>query len=458
MKSLTTIAAMVGMALSPLACNPVANTWEAEVRRLAQPIVDGGLVPGMVVGIYDGGRTEVYGLGKLDDADSRTPDGSTEFEIGSISKVFTSLIMASAVERSEVTLDEPLSKLLPKDVEAPKRDGKEITLQDLATHFSGLPRIPDNMKAEDLVNPYKDYTRANLFEFVGKHRLRRAPGAQYEYSNLGVGLLGQLLVDATHKDYETLLHERVTEPLKMADTAVTLSADQQSRLAPGHRSGKKVENWTFSSLVGCGGVRSTANDMLKLVAAHAKRDSSPLWGATAMVSSVRHKVEGNIWSICLGWHMAGDGSTLWHTGQTGGYSSAVFVNPMINKGVVVLANGADSAVDVLGERIFQAVAGMKVEPPKVRPSVPLAGPQLDKVVGEYPSPMGLTMYVTRDGDAIYARLTGQSALRVFPESPTRFFYRDVEAEIEFAVDAKEDHATSLTLFQNGQKIKFDRKQ
>lgn len=456
---LGTVTLALALAACPVRAESADEIWRGEVSRLASPLIDAGLVPGMAVGIYDGGRTETYFLGVADPSAAAPvpPAADTIYEIGSISKVFTALLLADAAGRGEVKADDPLSALLPDGVEAPRRDGKEITLEHLATHFSGLPRLPDNMRGETLEDPYAGYTRENLFDFINGHRLGRAPGATYEYSNLGVGLLGTLLAQRGGSDYDALLRDRIAGPLGMTDTGVGLSPDQQRRLAPPHRGGLRVGNWGFDALAGCGGVRSTVHDMLLFMAAHVEPESTALRAAIVDASRRRRDVADTPWGMALGWHVAGDRSTLWHTGQTGGYSAAVFVNAAGKKGVVVLANGADSTVDALAERIIQAVFGMKVDPPKVRPSIPLADAQLEPLVGDYPSPIGLTMSIRRHNDALMAQLTGQPALRIFPESPTLFFYREVEAEIEFEVDADTKSAGALTLFQNGQKLRFERR-
>ena len=120
----------------------------------------------------------------------RQPDGDTVFEIGSITKVFTSLILADMVERGEVKLDDPVSKFLPASVTVPSRNGRQITLLDISMQISGLPRMPNNMKPADPENPYADYDPAKLYEFLSGYTLQRDIGEKYEYSNLAVGLLG----------------------------------------------------------------------------------------------------------------------------------------------------------------------------------------------------------------------------------------------------------------------------
>lgn len=431
--------------------------WGEDVRRLAQPLVDGKLVPGLVVGIWDQGKTSTFAFGRVNAEKDEAPTADTVYEIGSVSKVFTAILLAEAVEHGEMKLDDPLSTLLPKDVKAPMFEGREIRLEDISTHFSGLPRLPSNMDASSLDNPYATYTREKLFEFVNGYALTRAPGEKYEYSNLAVGMLGTLLADKAKKSYESLLHDRVTGPLHMNDTTITLSEGQKARLAPGHRSGLAVSNWDLASLEGAGGIRSTVNDLLKLAAAQMEPEKSPLRGALTMVAERRKDIGGSNLGMGLGWHIAGDKSTRFHNGQTGGYSSAIFVNAGMKKGVVVLSNGADSAIDGLAENVLQTLAGMKIEPIRTRATISLTDAQIEPLLGVYQSGLGFDITVTRQGEAVLARLTGQQALRIWPETATKFFYREVVADVDFELDADGKSAKALTLHQNGRDMRCERK-
>jgi CubicO group peptidase (beta-lactamase class C family) len=147
---------------------------------------------GIVVGMIGPDGRKVVSYGALEKGDPRALNGDTVFEIGSVTKVFTSLLLSDMVQRGQVALTDPVSKYLPAGVKMPQRNGKQITLLDLATHTSGLPRIPGNFKPKDPANPYADYSVAQLYEFLASYELPRDIGAQYEYSNLGGGLLGHV--------------------------------------------------------------------------------------------------------------------------------------------------------------------------------------------------------------------------------------------------------------------------
>ena len=201
----------------------------AEVLAILKERVESKRSAGIVVGILDEGGRRVIAYGNAGSTD-RPLDGNSVFEIGSVTKVFTSALLADMVRRGEVKLEDPASKYLPASARLPSRSGKEITLLDLATQTSGLPRLPGNLAPKDPTNPYADYTVEQLYDFLSHYTLTRDIGEKYEYSNLGVGLLGHVLSRKAGMSYEELVTKRILEPLEMRDTAITHGAD--ARLAP----------------------------------------------------------------------------------------------------------------------------------------------------------------------------------------------------------------------------------
>jgi CubicO group peptidase (beta-lactamase class C family) len=431
----------------------VATDRKADAQRLVQPLIDGGVIPGAAVGVLENGSTQVFGFGRVSMMDDSPPRGDTIYELGSISKVLTGVLLADAVERGELKSDDPLSKHMPAGKRAPRFGDEEIRLWHLASHTSSLPRLPNNIEATSLENPYSQYDETKLWAFLDGHTLSRTPGSQYAYSNLGAGLLGTVVARRAGTDYPDLLAKRLAGPLEMKDTTVELSNAQKRRLAPPYESGcKPATNWDFKSLVGCGGVRSTVNDMLKFMQATLDYRNDGIHKAIKQSTTKRFDIPGG-GAIGLGWHIAADGFTWWHNGQTAGYHTAMFVNPVNRTGVVILSNGADGAIDASAERMVQIMAGLSVDPPEVRQHVTLTHLQLDRLVGEYVG-TGMTMTITRDDNMLMAQLTGQAAFPVFAETPTKFFYRVVEAELHFSVS--QDVASTVTLHQNGMKIPFSR--
>ena len=204
------------------------------------------------------------------------------FEIGSVTKVFTAALLAEMAGRGEVGIDQPVAELLPPGVRMPSRRGEPITLAHLAEHTSALPRLPGNLWATvtDQKNPYRDYRVAHLYEYLGGAGVGFPPGTGAAYSNLGAGLLGHVLALRAGLPYDELLAERILRPLGLTDTGIALSADQASRLAPGHDAmGKPTSNWDLPTLAGAGALRSTADEMLTFLRANLDPPGTPAGAA-----------------------------------------------------------------------------------------------------------------------------------------------------------------------------------
>ena len=216
----------------------------------------------------------MLGYGEIHHGAGDKPDGNTVYEIGSITKAFTGTLLGDMVSRGIVKLDAPLQDFMPPDVKLHLVKDHPIKLVDVASQSSGLPRMPYNFGPKDIKNPYADYTPELMYAFLGKHELRRPPG-KYEYSNLGMGLLGHVLATKAGKTYEQLVVERICDPLEMNDTRMKLSDDQKKRFAPPYDAELNDEkNWDFDALAGAGALRSTANDMLKFAAASISDEKS----------------------------------------------------------------------------------------------------------------------------------------------------------------------------------------
>src|SRR3954471_19068983 len=261
---------------------------DAEILAIIKQRVDDKRSAGMVVGVIDpDGRRRVVAYG--DPGPGQPPlDGNSVFEIGSISKVFTSTVLAELVQEGKVHLDDPAQKYLPAGVKLPTRGDKVITLGSLSEQNSGLPRMPGNFTPANPANPYADYTVQQMYDFLSGYQLTRDPGELFEYSNLGVGLLGHVLSRATGQSYEEMERQRVWVPLGMTNTAITLTPWMKSHLALGHGdNGQVVANWDLPTLAGAGAIRSTTNDMLKFLDANLHPERGPLQRAMAFAHEER---------------------------------------------------------------------------------------------------------------------------------------------------------------------------
>jgi CubicO group peptidase (beta-lactamase class C family) len=373
------------------------------------------------------------------------------FEIGSITKVFTTAILADMVARGQVRLDDPVAQLLPATVKVPSRNGRRITLLDLATQSSGLPRLPTNFAPRDSANPYADYGDQQLYEFLSGYELPRDPGATYEYSNLGMGLLGHALARKAKMSYEQLVTRRVLGPLGMKETAIALSPALKARLVPGHGdTGQVVANWDLATLAGAGALRSTARDMLTFLAANLDSSRGPLARALHDAHVSRHAAGSPNMTIGLAWHILaspGGRSIVWHNGGTGGYRSFIGFDAARGVGVVLLTNSSIGADDI-GFHLLDASLPLR-PPPAPRTEVAVDSTILGRYVGEYELAPTFHIAVTREGNGLFVQATGQPKFPIFAESDSAFFLKVVDAQITFTRDST-GTVTGLVLHQNGQ--------
>ncbi len=432
--------ALVGATLA-VSSSAGASPEPFDLGRAALERIDGAPGVGIAIGTIENGRTAVVLRGETGTAEKLSRD--TVFEIGSVTKTFTGILLAEMVGRGEVRLDEPIDELLPKGVTAPARGDRHITLLDLATQSSGLPRLPDNLAPRNADDPYASYDDERLFEFLAHYRLTRDIGAQYEYSNLAVGLLGRLLARRADTTYETLLRQRVLDPLEMSSTAIALTPAMRAHLAKGHDvDGEPVANWHFDALAGAGGLASSLGDMLRYLGAVSSADG-PLGSAARIAEQPRRDATPQT-RIGLLWNTQISDGIVWHNGQTGGYHAFVGFSADRTRAIVILANSAFSIDDIALHWLD--------------PALPLAAPPrtiaLDRdALGAYAGTYDLagTRFVfTREGDRLYAQLGDQPRFRVYPYAPDAFFWKVVDARVTFTVE--KGKATSAVLHQNGRDV------
>ncbi|HEX6316338.1 MAG TPA: serine hydrolase, partial [Gemmatimonadaceae bacterium] len=407
------------------------------------------LSAGIVVGLREAdGRTRILAWGSPG-PDKRPLDGNSVFEIGSITKVFTGTMLAQMALDGALSLDDPVSKFLPATVKVPERNGQQITLGHLSTQNSGLPRMPTNFSPANVLNPYADYTVQQLYSFLSGYTLTRDPGQLFEYSNVGMGLLGHALSQSAGSSYEDLVRARILTPLGMTNTAITLTPWMSDHLAMGHDpSGNVTANWDLPSLAGAGALRSTANDMLKFIAAAADTTHGPL--AKAMALAQRPRMAAGPGRIGLNWitRFSANDTIVWHNGGTGGYRTFAGVSPRRRVGVVVLTNSGGAGADDIGFHLLDPSLPLI----RQRVAITVSPTVLARYVGQYQLAPGAVIDIALRGDTLSAQLTGQGRLRIWPESDSTFFYREVDAQIAFVLDAQ-GVVTGLVLHQGGQQVR-----
>jgi YD repeat-containing protein len=441
----TTAASQSGGLLSDQAIRSVlANRVDVERQHV-----------GVVVGVIEAAGRRVVGHGTFGKSDARPVDGHTVFEIGSVTKVFTSLLLADMAGRGEVAIDDPVAKHLPAGVTVPMRGTTAITLQDLATHTSGLPRLPTNLVITNADNPYAGYSVENLHAFLSGHVLTRDIGAQFEYSNLGVGVLGHALALRARSDYETLVKARILGPLDMRETSIQLSKEMAGRLAAGHNARlEPAGNWDVPTLAGAGALRSTASDLLQFLSAFLGMTRSELSPAMARMLSVRRPAMAGMTSG-LGWLVVTrDGvEMVWHNGATGGYSAFVGYVPSRAVGVVVLANNAGAAgssVDDLGMHLLDPRVPL-AKPMSKRTRITVDAAVLARYAGTYEIAPGFLVAVAHEEGRLFVTPPGQPRHEIFAESDRMFFTTIADVQFSFDVDAT-GPAKAMTLHQAGKSM------
>jgi len=430
---------------------------DAAIGRLLEARIAGRAGAGMVAAVIEPAGRRIVARGP---AGAAPFDARTMFEIGSMTKVFTALLLADMVRRGEVALTDPAARYLPEGARLPERGGRQITLADLATHRSGLPRLPDDLASYDLVNPYADYSPAQLLAFVGRHQLTRDIGSQWEYSNVGMGLLGDVLSRRAGMSYEALVRERITGPLGMNDTVITLSDAQRARFAVPHDNFMRpTPLWDLPALAGAGALRSDAADLLIFLSLALGEGPPDLVAAMQATTAQRWPGPGPRAETGLGWVIlpAPAGAVMLHDGGTGGFRTAMAFEPGKRRAVILLTNAAvePSATDLaLHLLIGTAPAPVRPVPPAPdagRTAIALPAEQLDRLVGRYVFSPALTVEISRDGARLIAQATNAPRLPIHAQTPLDFFWRDIDAQIRF-VPGADGRIASVVLRQDGQEL------
>ncbi len=425
-------------------------------RYLEQAVASGQLV-GVVVGYVDGKDTVIRGFGVASKDTGKPADAGTVFEIGSITKTFTAALLAEEVLGGKVKLADPVQKYLPEGVTLAQVGDRPIELGDIATQRSGLPRMPPNFAPSNPVDPYADFDAKKLWEAVSTVRPTRAPGAAYEYSNFGFGLLGEILGRETGTSYRDLVKTRIFVPLGMTSTDTVLGDALERRSAQGYApGGMPVHHWALDAFAGAGAINSTATDMLAYLranmAASADASASALSRALAMAHEPRADMGPDAkMRIGLAWMTTPLGVGRWHNGGTGGFMSFIGFTDDGKRGVVILSNMGNRSVDPIGFHLLDAAAPL----PQIYTEITLAPEKLDELVGRYEISAQAAFTVTHPSNGLYVQLTGQNALPVYAYEPDKFFAKLVDAQISFERGA-DGKIVALTLHQNGQNVRADR--
>ncbi len=448
-------ALLFSLAIPASAALPVVP---AEVVQSVKDRVDFGYTPGVIVGMINADGRTVFAYGAKSYEDPTLPDTSTIYEIASVTKVFTTVLLAQMARAGDVELSDFAGDFLPAGQSMPANGGDLITLEHLATHHSSLPRDPPNLfdTILDVANPYENYTVADLYDLLDSFVLPRAPDTSYEYSNTGIGLLGHVLALSESTNFEDLLIQRVLDPIGLSDTRVVLSPEQESRFVPGHAGVVQRPPFRMNVLTPAGGLRSTVTDLLTFLEHNLGLAASSL--NAAMQDSHQERADSaDATSIGLGWWRFGDNDVhIQHGGDSLGTAAFIGFRASTQTGVVVLSNNRTNrftGVFDLGFRCLndQVPLNPIVEPPDVPVS------ELRTLYGTYVNgDMTLEVGLQHDRLTLTSRSDGVP-FTLYPDGSRKFTALDVITEPfgTFNVNAS-DQVTSLTWTQGGNTTVFTR--
>ena len=427
---------------------------DADIQRMLVTRVDAQKqATGIVLGVIGPQGRKLYTYGTVAAGDPRPVDGNTVFDIGSVTKVFTALLLADMARRGEVALDDPAMKYLPADaVHLPMRGGRQISLADLATHTSGLPLRPANLVSKDPDNKYAGYSVDLLYQFLSSYTLPRDIGSQYEYSNVGYGLLGLALSHRAGRSYAELVRGRITAPLHLPDTRLDLSPSMKRRLATGYNADlQPVPHWDMGALESAGSLRSTANDLLSFTAAFLGEPPTAL--SPAMRAMLQTRRPGGMPpsdQIALAWNILDDNGheIAWKNGSVSGFRTFIGFDAKARLGVVALANAQTAAgADDIALHLLGASLPVDLHVPTAHHEIAADPAVLERYVGRYRYSDTDILTVSRDGARLYGQEPGQDKFELHAEGPHDFFLKEVDAQVTF--ESTGDAPASAAVWHQG---------
>jgi D-alanyl-D-alanine-carboxypeptidase/D-alanyl-D-alanine-endopeptidase len=420
---------------------------------------------GIVVKIVTPTGDRLISCGHRQAGNARPLDGDTVFEIGSVTKVFTALVLAGMVQRNEAALGDPVAKYLPRGLSVQARTDRPITLLDLATHTSGLPFMPEN--APPLNTPAAaKYSSADLARYVGSYQLTRDPGSRWEYSNLGYWLLSEALAARAGDSFENLARKRVIVPLGLTNTDFSISPKMKSNTAQGHDAALKpaptMSSMAIYSLMPAAGeLYSTATDLGKLLEVAMGLHSSPLSNAIKLTLATRRPTGGSE-EQALGWTIIGNGDDeiIYRDGGTYGFASSITFDPKKRIGVVVLSN-QNGSVDDIARHLLRPDIPLKPAAKTSHTEITIDPILLDRYIGRYEVKGEGIFTVAREVDFLTIESPsdwGLPKLRLRAETDRDFFAAELPLRVSFQSDGG-NHIKGLLIYPpNGNKALAAQKQ
>jgi CubicO group peptidase (beta-lactamase class C family) len=316
---------------------------------------------GMVIGLLDEHGAKIFHSGKLDNGTDQEVNADTLFEIGSVTKTFTALLALEMAGRGELSLDDPVRKYLPLSAKVPSQGGKPITLLNLAVQDSGLPFNATNFTGHNDEEHYDSYTADRMYAFLSGYALKDPPGTKFQYSNIGMSLLGHILERVSRTNFESLVLERICRPLNMDSTFVLPPTALKSRMAVGHdEQGKRAPDFALQVMAPAGALHSTVNDLLKYLGAEIGLTNSPLSPRMQQSQVIRHTDSPDFGKTAMPWcdqnafNPPGT-ELLGHGGGTLGSAAFIGFDNKQHRGLVILSNQRYCHSSTVGWTILQGL-------------------------------------------------------------------------------------------------------
>ncbi|KAG2478116.1 MAG: hypothetical protein NPMRTH1_760021 [Nitrosopumilales archaeon] len=394
------------------------------VKNTLQQNIEDGFYEGIIIGTVDQYNTEFFALGNISSESIMPIDKNTKFEIASISKLFTATLLADLVSTSRVNISDSITKFLPSNTNI-SEENENITLEQLVTHTSGLPRLPEN-QTNTWREFYSTYDSVQLIQSLSMHS---SNSSKYSYSNFGYTLLGYALENVFDQSLQNEVDVKILNEFGMSNTTITNIDDKSENFALGHKNGEPTKDIQWKAPLGAGGYHSTANDLVTFLSVNlgideptpefVKLTHQPYYNVTNEFAE--HQSQSG-----LGWKISTCPGTkvLWHDGGTDGYRAFLGFEPNKKWGVVVLTN-SETEVEHIGLHLLH------------NSTFDMREFNLDKTYLDYNEVLGTyqmhnyTIKIEKTGNQFFAKINEQPKKKIYPESDTKFFFTDEYSFLEF---------------------------
>ena len=417
------------------------------IKKEIQYRVKNKINPSIAVGIADSTGTYYYVHGLKDVANKLKADENTLYEIGSITKTYTGLLLAKYNVTDSLDLTTPVNNFLPDSIILTDKKGVDVTLKSLSTHSSGLPRLPNNMDLQNQLNPYAEYSRKDMYTFLS-HYIPKSVDKKFEYSNLGAGLLGDILSIYKKDSYKNLLQKEVLSPLALKATFLNIPTTQTENFAKGYLGNQEVPHWKFKLMEPAGGLKTNIKDLVKYGKSYLN-PQNPLAKAQKVATSVQF-TDQEMKKHGLGWFINED-DIIFHGGGTGGFRTFMAVDKKNKRVIAIMTNSGSSSVEDIAEYIIDPKKNPIDFTPK---AIEITPEELMAYEGNYINDgLKLSYDFIINENTLQAQLSGQPEFPVYYQGESTFFYKVIKAKIVFERD-ENNTVVGLTLHQNGQEIPF----